>query len=531
MYTFSRYRGWFEINKNPVEQDKIRYTIRKHIYGKIYDLSAIQLESESEINEKFLIMNYVPEKFVAYFDAFSSLIGRFIMCISVFFVVLSIDKYVFLILLLPILSTKYFGDKLNKKQYECNQKSAAGNIKKNYVKRCYSGKKYVGEIKTTNINNALNGLYKDGSEEILANNRKFASHKVTFSFFIEIFKNRIPYSFILGYAVYQVMVAKKIGVVDISIVLIGLVNLSDRLGDFAGLFSSMKDSKRYIHDADAFLQKQSLLSESQPGQALSDFKEAISLSNVSFSYNKELLVLKNVNIQIHRGEKVAFVGKNGSGKTTLIKLLLRLYDPDGGEIKLDGKCVKQYDIKNYRDMFSTVQQDSKLFAFTVSDNIMSKKTNGDDQDIVKNSLEFCGLNDKIANTSNGINSCVSKEFDEEGIVLSGGEEKKLAIARACAKSAPIVVLDEPTSSLDPISEDEMLTNLLDICDGKTAIFVMHRLSFAKKMDRIYYFENGEILEVGSHKELMDFGGKYAVLFNKQAYNYLDNRKNGYDEKV
>lgn len=245
----------------------------------------------------------------------------------------------------------------------------------------------------------------------------------------------------------------------------------------------------------------------------------IEFKNVSFSYpNTDNKVLDGVNITLRPGEHLSVVGLNGAGKTTFIKLLCRLYDTTEGEILLDGINIKEYDYNQYLSLFSPVFQDFNLLAFSVRDNIVLDQTY---QEKDLNALiEQVGLTDKIDTLGRGIDTMVSKFFDENGIEPSGGEQQKIAIARALFKKSPVVIMDEPTAALDPVAEYDIYRQFNTLVGQKTAIYISHRLSSCKFCDRIAVFSEGRIKEYGTHDELVSKpNGIYAEMFAAQAQYY------------
>lgn len=245
----------------------------------------------------------------------------------------------------------------------------------------------------------------------------------------------------------------------------------------------------------------------------------IEFKNVSFTYpGAEVKVLDGVNITLKQGEHLSVVGLNGAGKTTFVKLLCRLYEPTEGEILLDGVNIKEYDYHSYMALFSPVFQDFKLFAFSIKDNI---SLDGDcDEEEMAALLKQVGLADKIAALEKGADTLLFKAFDEKGIEPSGGEQQKIAIARALYKKAPVVILDEPTAALDPVAEYDIYRQFDTLVGEKTAIYISHRLSSCKFCDRIAVFSEGRIKEYGTHEELVGLvGGVYAGMFAAQAQYY------------
>lgn len=243
--------------------------------------------------------------------------------------------------------------------------------------------------------------------------------------------------------------------------------------------------------------------------------EKIELKNVSFTYpgNSEP-TLKNINITLNPYEKIALVGYNGAGKTTLTNLLLRLYDTTEGEILIGGRKITDETISSHRNRFAAVFQDFQLFASTLSENVALDTAHNEER--VKRALLSGGFNKKLPN---GMNTELLREFDDSGVMLSGGEAQKVAVSRAFYKDCPYVIMDEPSANLDPIAEYNLNKAMMEAARDKTVIFISHRLSTTRNADKIYVMENGEIVESGTHDELMEKNCKYAYMFNLQAEKY------------
>ncbi len=247
----------------------------------------------------------------------------------------------------------------------------------------------------------------------------------------------------------------------------------------------------------------------------------VEFRDVSFKYpGSDVWALRHVNLKFKVGEKLAVVGMNGSGKTTFIKLLCRLYDPAEGEILLNGVNIKKYNYDEYMSVFSVVFQDYRLFAFTLGQNVAASTDY--DEERVKHCLHQAGFKERLETLPNGTETYLFKNYDKNGVEFSGGETQKIALARALYKDAPFIILDEPTAALDPVSEYEVYSNFNRISGEKTAIYISHRLASCRFCDKIAVFDHGEIIQRGSHDELVaDKNGKYYELWHAQAQYYTE----------
>lgn len=259
-----------------------------------------------------------------------------------------------------------------------------------------------------------------------------------------------------------------------------------------------------------------------PVEKRSDNRFIIEFKHVYFKYSeKQDYVIKDLNMTLNIGERMAVVGRNGSGKTTFIKLLCRLYEPTKGQILLNGIDINKYVYEEYLKLFSVVFQDSKMYSFSVGNNVAASEEV--DEKRVKNALERAGLTGLLNKMPKGINTCVYMDFDNEGVEISGGEAQRMEIARAIYQDRPFVIMDEPTAALDPIAEYEVYAGFNEMIGNKTAIYISHRLSSCRFCNDIIVFENGNIVQRGNHEALVKAKGLYAKMWNAQAQYYADTK--------
>ena len=311
-----------------------------------------------------------------------------------------------------------------------------------------------------------------------------------------------------GFIKYQFCIAR---IVDAAESISGAITALRTNNDYLETFFEYLDTPTEMHYGTI------------PTEKRMDNKYDIEFHNVSFKYpNTENYAIRNLNLKFRVGDRIAVVGMNGSGKTTMIKLLCRLYDPTEGYITLNGIDIQKYDYEDYLDLFSVVFQDFRLFSFSVGENVSAEVDY--DEEKVWSSLEKAGMLERVKAMPKGLKTPVYKDFEEDGVEISGGEAQKLAIARALYKDAAFVILDEPTASLDPIAEHEIYSRFNDMVKDKTTVYISHRLSSCRFCDRILVFDNGQLIQDGSHENLLENpDGKYSELWNAQAQYYAENK--------
>ena len=308
-----------------------------------------------------------------------------------------------------------------------------------------------------------------------------------------------------------------------------LIEFLRRFGDFGRASLEVDDFRSFMElDMEGSVASD-VASTSESAQKNKELRElpkatayTIVFENVSYRYPEaEEYALKNLNLELEAGEKLAVVGLNGAGKTTMIKLLLRLYEPTEGRILLNGTDIRSYRREDYYKLFSPVFQNVEVLAFPIAENVSMKQTENTDIDKAYSCVAEAGLQEKIDSLPKGILTELLKVVDEEGVDFSGGEKQKLALARALYKNAPIVVLDEPTSALDAIAEQRLYQSFDKMIGEKSAVYISHRLASTRFCDKVAMFKGGEMIEYGAHEELMEQNGEYAHMFELQAQYYQE----------
>ena len=291
-------------------------------------------------------------------------------------------------------------------------------------------------------------------------------------------------------------------------------------------FANLRDASHQFNDYHEFMKQKDVFVHNDVNESTSGEAPSIEFRNVSFTYEgSDKPVLKNISFKIKADEKIALVGNNGAGKTTIVKLLCGLYPPTSGEILIDNKSINDIGVEKYQDMISVLFQDTSPIALSIAENVCGCEPKDADRDKLRACLEKAGLLEKVDTLVKKEETYITQTLDEKGVVLSGGETQKLLLAKAMYKDGPMLILDEPTSALDPIAESRIYEEYNQMASQKTAVFISHRLASTKFCDRILFLDSGQIIEEGSHDELMKKGGKYREIFDIQSHYYKEEASN------
>ena len=323
---------------------------------------------------------------------------------------------------------------------------------------------------------------------------------------------------ILTYGTLIVRTAAGMSVADFSMYLTAALTLSGYLKQAAEQLSFVLNEGQYVHEMYCFLDKD-MGEKGGSRQAIEEGTLEIVFDDVGFRYpGAEKYVFRHLNLTIHKGERLAVVGVNGAGKSTLVKLMTGLYDVTEGEIRINGIPIGEFDKKALYSMFSAVFQDVNILAFTLEENVACRRE-GIDHGRVEQALERAGLGETVKALPKGVEQMMLKVVEEDGALLSGGQNQKLAIARALSKDAPMVIMDEPTAALDPLAEAEIYENFDSLVKGRTALYISHRLASTRFCDHIAMFDHDGLREYGTHEELMARRGSYYEMFTVQGKYY------------
>lgn len=470
-----------------------------HFYNNF--ILTIESSSDNIQNVLGLVRNYVSE-----------LISLF----TIGTILLTIDPICLLIILVIIAVFTPISKKIGTLQMQRRIDNNRLHRRADYFARVFYLQDYAKEVRMNDVKPLLISRYNDAAQAVCDNQKKYV-RKIDIAYFIqESGVQIIGFMFILPlYLGYCVLKTKTLSAGDFVATFNGAFSIASSFSFLTvTAVRNFSERAKMIEKYREFLKVENKILDGS-GQADISEPKTIEIKNLSFTYpGNEEPTLNNINLTIKPYEKIALVGYNGAGKTTLTNLLLRLYDASQGEIDIDGTNIKDVTIQSHRDRFAGVFQDFQMFACTVGENVALDREV--DADRVMTSLKHSGFDKPL---KNGVDTELLREFDDEGIMTSGGEAQKIAIARAFYKKCPYVILDEPSANLDPVAEYNLNQAMLEAAQDKTVIFISHRLSTTINADKIYVMENGRIIESGSHSELMKQNGTYAYMFNLQAEKY------------
>lgn len=517
--THQFYSSWFYMKQTKLVTLKVQEAMQKEIFQKALELDLACYESGSFYDQYVRAMAEADNRAMNIFNTFLSFAKNLLSIVSIIAIILTISAPIFIFIAAQIILSVVLSQGKNKRLFTYRQQEMALNRHREYIKRVFYLPEYAKELKIFPVARRLLSKYTHKSKDLYETTKKHFSVISLFDGGTGALMSAITVGMTL-FLCAQVL----LGAVSVGAFMALERSASTITASIGGLFSLITDLKNhgfYIDNYLAFMAyKPQILSnlesaEIDKGKALS-----YELKNVSFRYGADAPdVLKNISLRIQSGEKIAIVGYNGAGKTTLSKLLLRLYDSTEGAVIINGRPVREYNVSSLWKAVGVVFQDSKYYCLPIKDNIASDETSYSEEEIYS-ALQKANLGSKISSLKEGINTEVSRELSENGAGFSGGELQSLYLARVFLHNQQTLILDEPSSMLDPISEHKMLSAIFEGAQNKTIIMIAHRLSCIPFVDRILFFEQGHLTEEGTHEELMSLNGKYAEMYRIQAKQYF-----------
>ncbi len=436
--------------------------------------------------------------------------------------VVSVDPKMLLLLLTGLVVVAFEGVK-SKLNINKDKEMTIHKRSKAYIKRTIYLREFSKDMRTSGIYGVLHKRFEDAVNKNREIIKKYGYKIALLEMMTGLFGMALPVATSYAYATYRYVVKRNLALSDFSVIVTAMNNLKDVVNDLSDGISTVKRESMYFKNLAEFLEYENKVVN---GTKIADEFKTLEFKNVTFTYPEaKEPTLKNFDFKLEKGQTVAVVGENGAGKSTFIKLLLRFYDADSGEILYNGVNIKEYDIDSLRERISTVFQDYKVFALSVAENVLCKEIETNEELIkVVEAMKNSGAYDFVKNLPEKENTVITREFDEKGVGLSGGEQQKLAVARVFVGNTDLAILDEPSSAFDPVAEYKMYENLINATKEKTVIYISHRLSSAVLSDRIFVISDGTVKECGSHKELMELNGIYSNMFTLQAESYKNSER-------
>ena len=524
---------------------KLYRALKEQMYAKAAEIDLSCYDDPKYYND-FVLAVAEAENSI---DRFLTMCNMIVQALTVLFTTgvfyLMTDAAGILFVLASFILRFFVSKAINKLNYDVRLVVNPLERKRNYVSRVFYLNDYAKELRLhPKVGEDLEEEFSEADDAIAAHQKKIGRKRSLLSFSNEYLVG----DFLLDglYITYLVFQAAVLHTIDYSNAVVlfnrtgslrrGMVNLAD-------IFPKAQENSLYVDKIRAFLAYEPKIKRDEgvpvPATELTDenitsahetiipgsesennHASGIRLENVSFRYREDLDdTLKGITLNVSPGEKIAIVGYNGAGKTTLIKLLMRLYDPTGGEITYRGLDIREYAPDDYRRRIGVVFQDYQMYAASLGENVVMSLMNDDEEENVTDALIRAGFAKRLENLPKGLDTQVTAEFDKEGVNFSGGESQKIAISRAFYKDADILIMDEPSSALDPIAEYELNKAMETAAEGKTVFYISHRLSTTRDADRIILLEDGRIVEEGTHESLLALDGRYARMWQVQAGRY------------
>ena len=499
-----------------IAKEKLYQGLNQKLYAKAKSLDLEKYDDPEFYNNFILTIETSTDNIQNLLGLVTHYFGSLVSFVAISSILLAIDPICLTIILVVVGVFLPLSRKVGDLQMGRRRDNTRFHRRSDYFQRIFFLQDYTKEVRMHGIKPLLIDRYNDAADDVVKNQSKYWK-KISFFYALqESGVQVLGFMFVLPlYLGYCVLVKQSLSAGDFVATFNGACQIAMSV-NFLTVWALAQFSERgkMIEKYREFLAGDCKINDGA-SVAQAAAPQTLEIKNLSFTYSgKEEPTLKNINLTIQPYEKIALVGYNGAGKTTLTNLLLRLYDPTEGEILIGGQNIKDVTVESHKNRFAAVFQDFQTYACTIGENVALDVSV--DSARVSQALRHSGFSKDL---KQGANTELLREFDDNGVMLSGGESQKMAVARAFYKDCPFAILDEPSANLDPIAEYELNQAMLEAAVHKTVIFISHRLSTTVGADRIYVMENGEIIESGSHQELMAKNGAYAYMFKLQAEKY------------
>ena len=485
----------------PIEKIKLQKGLLMCIYEKSLTRSLKSLDDMREYSDFYFVLNQSVTNVLNLYDNVILILQQLLTMISLIGLVIVYDLYILIIAVICVCILSYLNYCLSKEYYNANVKMAEVERDLDYIHRVMYLKEYAKELRIYNLFLKLKKRFNYQYQEkvkVQEDTGKKQTRLKTMQHFVQ-----ISFQGIVILLLSFKTISKKIAISDFVVLFNSILEIENQLDAMIQLLPRIFENELYLEKIDEFLyEKEAMIY----GKGKADIDKIV-LKDVCFKYTTaHLEILHDINMKVERGKKIAIIGKNGAGKSTLAKILCGLYTPDSGEISESQSSL----LANS----SVVFQDFCIYSMSIFDNICIEESGKRSSDEIKvwEALEMVGLADKIRQMPKKLETIIDSEYDEAGVLLSGGELQKIAIARALLKNASILVLDEPSGAFDVFSQNEFYHIFDEISKDKIVIFITHKLSYLKCMDNIYVIDDGCIVEEGTHDELLRSQGLYKKMY-------------------
>lgn len=506
--------GIFNSYLNGLGKQKIHKEIHTKILEKVQDIDLEKYDDADFYNDYIWALEKADVEIINSYENVFKLMEAIVQTLVTVSFTMVYDKFILAFVIIPLVINVVIGSVISELDYNYEQKSNEISRKKNYSRRVFYLSQYAKELKLYPVGKVLIQNFKDSVDAIMQLYKRYGMKVAFLGFINEISNVLISVVALCLYIAFRGAVQGAYTAGTCAAMINAANNMSYYFQQIFGVFPKIKKNGMFAEKIINLIEYESKI-EGYRGEMGEEFQK-MEWKNVSFRYPKsERFSLKNISFTLQKGEKIAIVGGNGSGKTTLIKLLMRYYDVTGGEILYNGMNIKCITTKDYRRFFSTVFQDFQIYALKLKENIGMCKGEQVHTEKARQALVDC----RLPELTWDMEKTMTKEFEKDGLLLSGGQQQKIAIARSFYRGSEIVIMDEASSALDPISEHEMNETVIRQAREKTMVIISHRLATIQHVDKIYYMEDGQILESGTHDELMKINGKYAKMYRIQAEAY------------